>query len=706
MTYSRRNIIGALLVGILLLPVPLLGDFHIESALLMALVGCFWAAWNACGKRTMQTDSRQMTSLLGGLYLVGLPLFIYALFTGCLSLHGIGYWILYPIPSVFLGYSLGRLLRKWDIRYRRLLAVLILLFVAVGVLLVEFFNFPQVYFYNHVWGGWPGPIYDETVTVSWSLIFFRGLTVAWGALFWMLPQFGSSRRAKVGVIGCAVLLVVGYSQLAEMGVITPRSYLKTQLAGFRETPHLRLYYDKGAYSDDEIAFYAAKHEFYYEQLTGRLNLDESAPKIESYLYAHPWQKKALVGAKFTSYVPVWLSRDQLHIARPQLESSLKHEMVHVLAKRFGNKLFNASWSIGLVEGLAVALAPDESPVSTINQIVVAEKPYPSAREMRSALSPLGFYGGRSAVNYTQSGSFVQYLLNRYPVRYFKQAYRTGAIEEAYPVSFDRLIAGWHEVLDTVTVDSADRKVASRLYSFPSLFEQACPHVQTDFAQYWDEYQYAMAIDDTSRAIQSLTHALDEAPRVLPVKSQWAFLNLQTGHMEPVQHAAAKTDTFPDALMLYADAYALSGARDKAADYVAEAAKNMKANPDSLLREALVTRRDSMQWKYYRELIYHHRTVPDSIFKKLMPRTQAKVFSRMIEKEQWPQLERYAGVAVQGRLNSHYFDQYIKVVERLAFYGRMNTAELWLKKLQALSLRKRYEERLLQTREWVKWIRNR
>src|SRR5699024_8322223 len=180
-------------------------------------------------------------------------------------------------------------------------------------------------------------------------------------------------------------------------------------------------------------------------------------KIESYLYANAQQKKRLTGAKFTSYVPVWLQQDQLHIAKQQL-GSLKHEMVHVLAKQFGNRMRNASWSIGLVEGLAVALAGDVSSRSTINQIVAAEKPWPNTAEMKHALSLLGFYGGRSTVNYTTTGSFVRYLLQNYPAAYFKKAYRTSDIDAAYPQSFAELVAGWHQVLAAAVVDSLDKQV--------------------------------------------------------------------------------------------------------------------------------------------------------------------------------------------------------------------------------------------------------
>src|SRR5699024_3558595 len=153
---------------------------------------------------------------------------------------------------------------------------------------------------------------------------------------------------------------------AEMGIITPETYLRQKLGGIQETEHFVIYYDKRGYTPAEIGLIAREHEFYLDQITDKLDLEkpDSVHKIQSNLYAHPWQKKELVGAKFTSYVPVWLEQDQLHIAKQQIESSLHHELVHVLAKQFGNQLFNASWSIGLVEGIAVALAPDKSLTST------------------------------------------------------------------------------------------------------------------------------------------------------------------------------------------------------------------------------------------------------------------------------------------------------------------------------------------------------
>src|SRR5699024_5824570 len=235
-------------------------------------------------------------------------------------------------------------------------------------------------------GGWPGPIYDEAVTLSSSALFFRTITLLWAVLLWHIPSLNHQRIALWIVILTAAALSFCYTHLAEMGVVSPPEHIQTVLGGSKSTAHFNIYYDEASFSEKEIGLIAREHEFYLRQVTQRLELGlpDSNHKIASYLYSHPWQKKKLVGAKFTSYVPIWLSRDQLHIARQQLSSSLKHELVHIVAKRIGNRLFNGSWSVGLIEGRAVAIDGGSSPSTAIEQRVASEYPYPDSQGREEA----------------------------------------------------------------------------------------------------------------------------------------------------------------------------------------------------------------------------------------------------------------------------------------------------------------------------------
>ena len=694
-----------IVLGLIALAVPLLRDFHIESALLAAFVGCLWAGWKATLINSEKSDLKQCLPILGYLFLFGLPLFIFTVLTGCFSIHGLGFWLLYPVPSVFFGFALVRLIRIWKVPLGNWTTITLLLLISFGVLLFEFYNYPQVYFFNHVWGGWPGPIYDETVQVTKSLIYFRLLTFLWIILLWFIPDFKSYNKARWLVVISLLAMVFSYTRLPEAGIISPASYIQDKLGAIKQTPHFDIYFAKDYYTSDEINRIALEHEFYFEQITNQLQISkpDSNHKIESYLYAHPWQKKELVGAKFTSYVPVWLEQDQLHIAKQQLDGSLKHEMVHVLAKQFGNKLINASWSIGLVEGLAVAIAPNESRISTIDQLVVSERPLPGAEEMKQALSPMGFYGGRSNVNYTTTGSFVQYLLKNYPVAKIKEAYQSGSVSEAYQLSFEKLVEDWHKHLETVSVDSVDQRIARRLFSIPSLFEKACPHILTDFAKHWDDYRYYTAERDTGSALTSLNEAFMLKPDNPFIKSEWAFINLKKGTPEKVQTAATMEDTLVDLQLLYADAFALTGDYAEAKKYLNNGAELFQSDPDSITKVAVETRMDSMQWKYYLELRYDKNLFNKEIFQELLYRTKIRTVDLVIENEQWSKLRTYSQLLYEFPADTKYFHTYLNMVHLLGYLQEWELAGEWLDKLEKLEKRQRFSERLQQECRWIEFL---
>ncbi|MCW9708415.1 hypothetical protein [Fodinibius salsisoli] len=695
----------ALLVGTGMLFIPLLGNFHIESAMLASLIGCFWAGLKACNGDQSRHDFFEALTILGYLYVAAVPLLVYALLSGCLSIHGLAFWILFPSGSVYFGYALGRLIRKWNIPYTKTLTVGFLLTIAIGILLFELFAYPQVYFFNHVWGGWPGPIYDETITVNIGTVFFRSITLFWILLLWHIPAINKQRFAVWLVAFSSIALGISYTQLAEMGVVSPPSYLQSVLGGHKETAHFNIYYDHQYYSEAEIQLLAQEHEFYFRQISNKLELSlpKADQKIKSYLYANPWQKKKLVGAKFTSYVPVWLGQDQLHIAKQQIGSSLKHELVHVLSKQFGNRLLNASWSIGLIEGVAVAVAGGSSSTTTIDQIVASERPYPNARELRSSFSPLGFYGGRSGVNYTTGGSFVQYLINNYPVEYLKEAYRTGRIGQAYPQEWPQLVQGWHRHLDSISVDSVDQRIARRIFAIPSLFEQPCPHVVSDFAAAWDSYQYYQATDDTAKALQALDKVLMVSDSLPPIKAEWSYRHLVAGHGSKVRARASLADTTVDLQLLYADAFKENGQALQAENHMERAQVLFNEHPDLLIKPALDTRLDSEQWQIYRQLTYQQQLPDSATFEKAMYRTKIRSIKKAIDEEEWQTVIRYGRQLLEEPIQVTYFDELLQLVQYLGFREKYELAEQWINKLSRLSLRDRYQQRLQQERKWLNFL---
>jgi len=693
----------SLLVGVLLLPLPLLRDFHFESAIVAAIVGCLWSGISAA-KMNGVSDFFNALHISGYVYLAGVPLLFYALVTGCLTFEGVGFWILFPLPSIFLGQALGRLIRQFRIPAPRFMVLSILLLLSFGLFLAEFFTLPQVYFFNHVWGGWPGPIYDEAVLIDKSLLLFRFITLLWIVLIWNIPGNGESVINK-WVLGTTVLLLMlSYTRLDEWGIIAPTETLQQELGSRVSTEHFEIFYPDDFFSSDEIRYWSAKHEFYFHQITNELDVTwPEGRKIQSYLYANAWQKKELVGAKFTSYVPVWLEKDQLHIAKPSLEETLKHELVHVIAKRFGNELFNASWSIGMIEGLATALAPVRSSESTIHQIVASEKPYPTSGELNSAFSFTGFYASAGSISYTTTGSFVSFLKDHYPVQHLRQAYKSGSFrvyEEESNASFDDLVNNWHTYLDSVSIDSVDRQVAEVIFGRQSIFEKECPHKLTKQLKLWDRYQYQLEAKDTLEANQTIDRLAALSVDNPFIQTEWLHSLMDRGAYDRVIQVIPERDTLLTHQLLKGDALVLTGNYSEASQLLEKLRPRIGATGARQFRYSIDLRKDSMNWHHHVDRRYNDRLPGMELFSNISAANRALSMNRAVQLSSDSLMVIYVSALLSEPANPDWFDIYEDAIDRLVFLGEGELADEWINKLGGIALRSRYEERLKSLKAWL------
>ncbi|SMO63808.1 hypothetical protein [Gracilimonas mengyeensis] len=693
----------ALLAGLVLLAIPLLRDLHLESAMLAGILGCFWGGIRAA-KSGKHQDILASLHILGYLYIAAIPLFIYTLFSGCLTIDGVGFWLMIPIPSVFFGSAVGRLIRRFDVPIPKTITVAVLLFCAIGIWLIEFFTLPQVYFYNHVWGVWPGPIYDEAIQLTGSLFFFRWITFLWIVLFWLIPDWSKTLQTKL-ITGLALLsLMFSYLSLNEMGIISPRQSIQQQLGGHHTSGHFEIYYDKEHYDEQEIRYWAARHEFHLEEIEQALNVSHpSSRKIESYLYAHAWQKKKITGAKFTSYVPIWLQQDQLHIAKQQLDAVLKHELVHVVSKQFGNRLFNGSYSFGLIEGLAEAIAKDASGQSTLHQLVAAETPWPDARQMQHAMSIRGFYGSAGAISYTTTGSFTEFLLDNYPPEFLKEAYACGDIEEAYPQTTQQLVEGWHEVLEATPLDSTDRQLSEFIFARRSLFQKTCPHAVNPEWRLWDQYQKEVAEDDTSaiwKVLEDL-YAMNSGNAL--VKEAWERAQLQQQKPEAVTNAITPNDSLLSLQAMHADALFLGKGYAAADSLLQIYTPKIRSSEARNLRYTLDLRADSLQWSYHLKRRYDNWLPDSATFEQLNHPNKMLSVDQALRRGENKSLTKYAAGLLKEEAHEDWFDIYERTIDRLVFLGHYDLAKKWIEKTENLDLRLRHQERLQQQKEWLKFM---
>ena len=556
-------------IGCILLLFPLVRSLHLDSAMFAGTIGAFAGAWMASGPKSRDRDVLVLT---GFIYAIALPLIIRDGVTGCLSTDGAAFWLFIPAFSICFGFSAGRAARRLAIPLPRLSSIVFVFLVGAGGVLLSMRFLPQLYFFNHVFGYWPGAIYDQAVLFPGRMILYRFITLGWIAVFWMLPHLRGSDRLLKGIFVLLLLSVsLNYLLASQHGIISPESRIQSGLGGVHHTPHFALYYSKTDFDPHEVAFLGRLHEFHFRELTDTLRVSwPEGKRISSYLYGDEWQMQQYTGAKGVSYVPVWHRRPQMHMRKTAIDGTLRHEMVHVIARQFGNRLLNASWSVGLVEGLAVALAPASSTRLTHDQMVVANEAFYSQDELERLFSLTGFYQRPGAAAYGVSGSFAATLLREYPVELFKEAYRRSSLHHGYGERLPEAVEMWHRQVSEVTVSEEEGALAGALFTAPTLFDERCPRNVTALQGKREAFRFALARGDSARALTLLDEVLEAEPRWEAGWMQWFQLRLEMDRPEKATgmfeaSAAMNPELMDNALLRVrlADAYMAAGQRGKA-----------------------------------------------------------------------------------------------------------------------------------------------
>jgi len=597
--------------GLLCLPVPLVGYFHYDSAVLFSLLGTFTAVWYTSRNNT---SFRDLIWLGGSVLAAGIPLATADIIRGWFTVDALAYWLFIPFWSVLLAASLTRFIKQFT-RFGGVVSALILIIIAVISPLTELLTQPKVYFFNPVWGYFPGPIYDETLLFDPRLMFYRLGTLGWIGLLWMLPSLSKSRiygwlTALSGLLAISVWLFYGM-----FGITRSEKSLQKNLSSQINSKYLVVHFDPGMTDSSDVYLFAKWADVYTEYNAEKMGVDENHQRINWYLYADPWIKKQLVGAKYTQYVPVWLRQDQIHVDETSVMRALEHELIHVLAKQWTNNLLGASWSIGLTEGLAKALETDWESDYTNSELVAARDTKPSIREIVQMLCVTGFYRLNSGSAYTTAGAFVEFLLESGREEELKTAYKKSSVVNLAQADLN---TEWESFLSKQEVDSSTRRRSNYVFSGQSIFEKSAPRVATTFEQ---------IVDDVRRYITRNKRA--EATDLLKVvrfsedlsSEQQSYLttalmslSLRAKQPKSVIELSGKSEDRNHKLMR-ADALILTG-DTTSAKKIFRQVKNQAAGKDSLaITRGIEGREDVVKRKSYLSAYYGYWDNVDLAFEK-------------------------------------------------------------------------------------------
>ncbi len=506
--FSKRVIISLFLIiclSLILTPFPLIGTLGFEFSIIIAFVSAFISLFistefvNLDLKKGFIREKR-FTDVVSSILVVNLMLLIFPLGVGlvnsilksdCYIEEGLIFYGLIPVVTIFFSSSLGLLLGTIFPKRGFFLGSLALI-STIFFSLWKLYSDPPIFSYNPVFGFFPGPLYDEAIPITSTLVIYRLIVVLWGFLFLAILRLIRSIKYNtlraVDILAVLILisaLVLSLLNNGRLGIEYTRDFItRNFLTASVQTEHFAIYYTPGTPEAERIALIAGDHEWRYHQLKEFLKTSSNnsvspkpslwnvatAPKIRSYIYPDTETRKKLIGAGETTIAnPI---HREIHLVYDSFPNQvLKHELTHVMSSEFGMKVLRMSPKVGLIEGLAVAAdwGADEFTPHEWSKAMIKAKTSLDIKEIVG----IGFWHAPPQKSYMLMGSFVRYLIDTYGIEKFKTVYRTGNFS-IYGKSLDDLISEWKTFLDGIPLPENALILADYRFSEPSIFQAVCP----------------------------------------------------------------------------------------------------------------------------------------------------------------------------------------------------------------------------------------
>ena len=493
------------LTGIVLAALPLAGSLGSESALVLGLVLAPLSAAFGAGvvrdARKRQTGAPSAViaarALGGALLIVGAPLLVLLLnilrVPSCAPLAGLAFEIVGPIAGVLVSVTLGvwvaTLVRSP--RLSTLLAALLPI-TEMFAALYRFWASPAIFAYGHVFGWFPGTLYDEGTSIGGPYIALRigslalvaGLYVLHAQLVDPLSQRVSFRRVttRVPQMLLALLLLAGFARIElsaeDIGLRSSASSIRERLGGHRTAGRCTAIVPRELPSTEAQAL-AEDCAFRLTQMERTLGV-KPGPHVTAFFFRDVEEKRALMGAADTYIAKPWRHEVYLQLG-DWPHPVLAHEIAHVVAGgvasgpfRVGGQLGGYLPDAGMIEGVAVAMAWAERDGMTPHEwarAMIALGIAPTIEDTRG----LAFLLEPAGRAYTISGSFYRFLFDRYGAGVVRTAYRTGDLEAAAGKPVAELAREWRAFIETVAVPADALALARVRFARGAIFARPCPH---------------------------------------------------------------------------------------------------------------------------------------------------------------------------------------------------------------------------------------
>ncbi len=390
------------------------------------------------------------------------------------GIQGFQFWMLILAgPAAWIGFAIFLMTRRMP--FGRLLALSILMLGVLWTASTLWF-FPQKRVISVVAGFLHGPIYDRWIPVDWGVILARMAHgfLAVGAVSWLTRR--RSGRALVPMLwigGSGILwLSAWWWDTAGFGAW----FLNHRLSSNISDASVEVHYERRSARDEVLARDLTRDAQFHVEEIAKL-LDVTVPhKIKIFAYRDNDQKKLLFGGGNTDVTDVWTPSVHIEL-RASPHPTLRHELVHAVASF-------ASWhglgfhpNMVITEGLAMALAPTDDPLS-FDQITAQLVKSGRVGDVTALFSPLKFWMSSGVRSYVVAGSLLRWIHQQYGASSLRRIYQGDRFEAVAGVALSDALGQWQQ---NVLQQDDDRYavIVERLSRDPGVLGDRCPHTSED-----------------------------------------------------------------------------------------------------------------------------------------------------------------------------------------------------------------------------------
>lgn len=448
---------------------------------------------------------------------------------------------------------MGALIGAYFAHHRRrktwtIVALLVFLYLGFR----EFWNTPAIDVYSHVFGWFPGTLYDVGRSIPVALLTLRAFTIVWMIFLCAMVLRRAELRYATSVATFTFAIgIAAFFYGPELDHRVTEDYIQEELGGFRRGEHCEIYFPRELRRERSIRL-LEDCDFRAHRAMEMLAVDRNEP-VRAYFYRNAEEKQRLMGAGRTFIAKPW--RDEVHLQlRGWPHPVLGHEVVHAVAGEAAEGPFSVSGRFGgffptalLIEGIAVAIDWRLEDSLTPHQWCRA------LMELGALPDPIdldgtGFLRVDPRRAYATAGSLTRYFFETRGAEALQRVHRAGTFDVEVPL--EELAAEWRVFLgNEVPLPDGAVERAELRFERSSIFETTCPHRLERLR--W-ELSGDLAAGDDRAALSTCDEMLDIDSGSLEALLARVSASLRLGDFETAEEALGNLEGAPTQVRLMAE----------------------------------------------------------------------------------------------------------------------------------------------------------